>query len=368
MEGTEATTIPARSTSCRRCGGCINVIGRRGPVPFLCDRCKAETGSRRIHHCKCKNCGRDAWTGTPQQFCSVSCRGAWAAAAARTMPCKRCGKSFRCALSAERNGRAYCSAECRRHAWGQTTERIVCAVCGAQFVKRRASSSYRDRNLCCSRECGHEMRRRQGEANRAEKAEAARLAAEQRSLAKQKKQQLAAEAVVERAKRKRTCLECGRLFRDGLKRLCSAECRAAALRRNKKAGKRSRAHSSHYVRCERKGLPFDKAVTAKFVHQRDRGICLLCGRKTIAGDKRKAPSVGHIVPLNNPLNTRHGHTADNTCTNCSECNGRQGNAVIIDGHQLSEDPRRVLLDCIQSTGYPLQQTCHSTQDPWAARQ
>jgi len=180
--------------------------------------------------------------------------------------------------------------------------------------------------------------------------------------------ELAAEAVVERAKRKRTCLECGRLFRGGLKRLCSAECRAAALRRNKKAGKRSRAHSSHYVRCERKGLPFDKAVTAKFVHQRDRGICLLCGRKTIAGDKRKAPSVGHIVPLNNPLNTRHGHTADNTCTNCSECNGRQGNAVIIDGHQLSEDPRRVLLDYIQSTGCPLQQTCHSTQDPRAARQ
>ena len=358
MEGKDAK--PARHATCKRCECSFPAAGFRGPVPRLCEGCRSEISSRCVHRVECQQCQRVTWKSAPGVFCSVACHRQYQSERVPSRPCKWCKRPFTLPYS---SGRSYCSDECRRHAWGQTTERIVCAVCGAQFVKRRASASYRDKNLCCSRECGFEMRRRQGEARRAEKAEAARLSSEQRSLAKQKKQQLAAEAATERAERKRTCLECGRLFRDGIKRLCSAECRAAALRRNKRAGKRSRAHRSHYVRCEKKSLPFDKAVTDKFVHQRDRGICLLCGRKTIAGDKRRAPSIGHIVPLNNPLNMRHGHTADNTCTNCSECNGRQGNAVIIDGHQLSENPRRVLLDCIQSTGYPLHKSCRSAHDP-----
>jgi len=79
------------------------------------------------------------------------------------------------------------------------------------------------------------------------------------------------------------------------------------------------------------------------------------GRKTVAGSRLAAPHLGHIVPLKNPLNVRHGHVANNTFTNCAACNNRQGNAVVIDGHQNHDDPRESYLRHIVAWGYPFPQ-------------
>jgi len=143
------------------------------------------------------------------------------------------------------------------------------------------------------------------------------------------------------------------MFRNGKDRLCSEECRRLSRKINKKAGKKSRVARGHYDRCRIRGLPFDSSVDRAFVLERDGGMCLLCGEQTKTGDRERAPTIGHIVPLNNPLNTRHGHTKENTFTNCARCNGRQGNAVMIDGHQNHDDPRGSYLEIVRSARYPL---------------
>jgi hypothetical protein len=48
----------------------------------------------------------------------------------------------------------------------------------------------------------------------------------------------------------------------------------------------------------------------------------------------------------------HGHVANNTFTNCNACNGKQGNAVVIDGHQKCDDPRAAYMEHIMFLGYP----------------
>jgi 5-methylcytosine-specific restriction endonuclease McrA len=90
---------------------------------------------------------------------------------------------------------------------------------------------------------------------------------------------------------------------------------------------------------------------------------MLCGSQTIRGDSNRAATIGHIVPLNNPLNLTHGHSASNTFTNCAACNRKQGNAVMIDGHQNYADPRAVYLEHIRRLGYPLAERCRFPQSP-----
>jgi prepilin-type processing-associated H-X9-DG protein len=222
-------------------------------------------------------------------------------------------------------------------------------VCGAGFERRPRACE----NKCCSRKCGHELQR----INAAPK-KAARIV--QKLEAKFLRNYTAVVKQIEvEAERKRKaeglrpCLRCQKMFRNGKDLLCSNECRSLSRKINKKAGKKGRPARGHYDRCRIRGLPFDSSVDRPFVFERDRGVCLLCGEQTRPGDRDKAPTLGHIVPLNNPLNTRHGHTKENTFTNCARCNGRQGNAVMVDGHQNHDDPRRSYLERIRSTGYPL---------------
>ena len=71
---------------------------------------------------------------------------------------------------------------------------------------------------------------------------------------------------------------------------------------------RRRALTHHVARCKRKGLPCVGTLTRLWIHERDEYRCMLCGRMTDSTDKRRCPVVAHIVPVNNPLNTKHGHT------------------------------------------------------------
>ena len=354
MDGTESTI--ARVGTCKKCGVCI-AIGRRGPPAQLCEQCKKDVGSRCVHRIECKQCGRVAWKGRPQDFCSHACSRDHERQHAYTHPCKQCGTQFRCTPSDVRNHRAYCSDQCREIAWNQA-ESCTCCVCGERFRPK-----YKTANKCCSRECGWELRRRE----LAPKSRAARVCTLiekiQRAYRKRKRAAVAEAARAEAAAKLRPCLNCGALFRNGSKRLCSVECRKESRRRNKRSGRKSRVAHGHRERCGISGLPFDSSVTRDFVFSRDGFVCLLCGAKTVNGDQSLAPTIGHIVPLKNPLNTKHGHTPENTCTNCARCNGRQGNAVIIDGHQHHDDPRASLLEKIQSTGYPLEWGCVGTENP-----
>lgn len=248
-------------------------------------------------------------------------------------------------------GRAYCSDACRRKAWGQDNQDCVCEGCGNKFP-RRNQKKYANR--FCSRGCAHEVQRKASAERKRYAAIRGIVASLQKAYRKRIKAAMANAAKAEAAARLVACINCGKLFRNGRDKLCSVECRRDSRRRNKRCGRKGRIAHGHVDRCKLKGLPYDPSVTRSFVLERDAGVCMLCGVQTVPGDRMLAPTIGHVIPLNNPLNHRHGHTKSNTFTNCARCNGRQGNAVVIDGHQNCEDPRQVYLDCVRSTGYPLQ--------------
>jgi hypothetical protein len=358
MDGTEATI--ARVGTCKKCGVSI-ALGRRGPPAQLCEQCKKEVGAWCVHRVECKQCGRVAWKRKPQDFCSRACSRDHERQHAYTHPCKQCGKQFRCMPSEARNCRAYCSDQCREVAWNQK-KTCTCLVCGEKFAPK-----YKTAGKYCSRDCRFELLRRQ-KAERSRPKWIVRIVGRIQKAYRRKK--LAAQREADRAvanAEQRACLNCGKMFRNGIDKLCSIECRKQSRRRNKRSGRKGRAAHGHRERCKIAGLPFDSSVTRDFVFNRDGFVCMLCGAKTVNGDRSLAPTIGHIVPLKNPLNAKHGHTPENTCTNCAMCNGRQGSAVLIDGHQNHDDPRASLLEAIKSTGYPLRRGCRDAEDPKAAR-
>lgn len=214
-------------------------------------------------------------------------------------------------------------------------------------------------NKCCSRECGWKLRSISAAPKKAARAVQSLVRKLQRKYVRTKKRLREDQKKQERFSRTKECLRCGKKFHapivhGAVNRLCSDECRRESRRINKRT-KGKRTGRPDHIRCKEKGLPFDVAVTRQFVHERDEYRCMLCGRKTVAGDRLAAPHLGHIVPLKNPLNVRHGHVANNTFTNCAACNNRQGNAVVIDGHQNHDDPRESYLRHIVAWGYPFPQ-------------
>jgi hypothetical protein len=154
------------------------------------------------------------------------------------------------------------------------------------------------------------------------------------------------------------CKDCGAGLsrpREGWARKTCGNCkRNKAAERGRRAS-RKKVSASHYRRCKRRGLPFDFGLLSHLIHERDQYRCMLCGCETVCRDPMLCPTVGHIVPLNNPLNTRHGHTADNTFTACWRCNHAQGNAVVIDGHQRHDDPRATYMEYVANNGFPFRQ-------------
>lgn len=355
MQGTEAKH--ARKFTCRRCSESSFAEGRRGCLPSLCEKCKSKIGDRATVCVVCKQCGYSTFKSRPQQFCSKACDKQWRDDHAHKQPCKQCGELFRCSQSDVANGRSYCSTLCRRRAWRQGIT-IECEVCKKQFIRRRGS---KDKNLCCSRECGWKLKSIRTGFRKAIRGVGRLVRKLQKSYRKAKRavaEQLKAEA---KKSELRKCLRCGKPFRKGNDKLCSAECRRDSRRINKRAGKKSQKGRDHVSRCKEKGLPYELSLRKHWIEDRDGCRCMLCGVATVTSDSKLAPTIGHIVPLNNPLNKTHGHTASNTYVNCAVCNGKQGNAVMIDGHQNHADPRASYLEHLAIWGYPFQQNCHPVQ-------
>jgi hypothetical protein len=350
---------PPRVTTCKRCQSAILLIGKRGPAPSLCQQCRAEVGSFRVFRVDCKQCGRTSWKSSPQEFCSNSCCRSFSKEKAARKPCKHCGASFPCTEGMALNGRSYCNDACRIAEWSKNKEQRSCAQCGKSFIVRRVRPGRREKNKYCSRPCAIAARN----LSRASKASRVRLIGLFRKLQRRYKKALRDKQIDLRRKALRPCVRCGKMFRDGDARLCSVECRKESRRINKRSGKKKKTSRTHADRCAIRGLPFDSEITKQFVHERDQYKCLLCGQQTIAGDKSMAPHLGHIVPLNNPMNITHGHVANNTFTNCARCNSKQGNAVVIDGHQNYADPRAAYMNHVERLGYPFSPATLSPPSP-----
>ena len=295
-----------------------------------------------------------------RRFCSQACAREYQG---YRHPCKHCGNLFRTKPSDVRNGRSYCSDACRAAAWGQLN-RPRCERCGVEFPRRGKSNGT---NRYCSKQCylEHKAAKKRRYVPWAKIADTMCRRWE-RALRPARTCRICRTAVSGAASTCKHCretyckevdCECGRGQAhekwNGIRpcRYCVADKRRNQRRKQKKRN-RSRGHKD---RCEAKGLPFDASVSLQFVGERDGWTCRLCGIATLSACNREAPTIGHIVPLNNPLNNCHGHTKENTFLNCASCNGRQGNAVMLDGHQRSDNPRRDWLDHVSQTGYPLAQ-------------
>jgi len=293
------------------CGVATRSRGARGRAPKWCGGCKKqnrrERGRQKTYTLSCQKCRKDfVSVGSPQR--------------------KLCGE---------------CLGSHRK------AEKARCQHCGCDFDRWKQGGN--STGVYCSKECWVELKRLHRLREQAERLQNKFLKNYRfvvAEIARRREREL-------KACELRPCLRCQKMFRNGRDRLCSDECRRLSRKINRKAGKKNRAAHGHYERCRIRGLPFDYSVDRPFVFERDGWLCLLCGEQTKPGDPCRAPTIGHVVPLKNPLNKRHGHTKENTFTNCARCNGRQGNAVMIDGHQNHDDPRGSYLERIRSTGYPL---------------
>ncbi len=319
MDGKEAK--PRRHGHCNGCGVVVFANGERGRLPRWCHDCKKQNNNKqrrkKQYSLQCQNCRCDfVCVGSPQRKLCDACLVVHREAEQAT--CGYCLNTFDRWKQGGRSSGSFCSSACYLAA--RTRSRLAANV-------RKLESKFQKNYLAV--------------------------------VSKIRK-------AVEREKRAAEpwpCLQCGKMFRNGRDRLCSDECRKLSFRKSKRQARKGRVAHGHKERCRLNGLPFDSSVTRAVVFERDDCVCLLCGRVTIEGDQHRAPTLGHIVPLKNPLNKMHGHTMDNTFTNCASCNGKQGNAVIIDGHQNCTNPRASLLAFIASTGYPFGALCQQTHSP-----
>ena len=126
---------------------------------------------------------------------------------------------------------------------------------------------------------------------------------------------------------------------------CSAECRRARKRQCKEKGSRK-----HTTRAKKKGLPRQYSITLPKVAERDGWMCMLCRNpvdRSLDHSHRMAASIDHVVPLNFPANTTHGHVWNNVQLAHRKCNEAKGCSIACPSLIDCIDPRKhVALHCI----------------------
>ncbi len=131
--------------------------------------------------------------------------------------------------------------------------------------------------------------------------------------------------------------------------ICSKKCLARRMK-----ALRPRGNRGHHRRARKNGLPArkGKSVGLVAVGERDGWLCQLCGqeiesRKGSISDPM-SPCIDHIVPLNFPGNTAHGHVESNVQIAHRKCNGAKGCSIaclsLLDCMDPREHLRRMGID------------------------
>ena len=330
-----------RAYTCRDCGKHGEHCGARGCVRVRCDACKAASRLKwpngRTDELKCKRCGQafiqNGRRGRVSSFCSSRCRNAGRIHKPVQSTCNHCG----CGVVGQ-SRRKYCDA-CLPM-FKPPAERFTCKSCGAQFTKKGG----RTQLMFCSQKCWADSRRiPQSEKdflqyldNIIRNARAAR-----RLAARQQRED---EARRNKCRKKCRCCECVFIVDAdcGLKfrRFCSIGCRKDAKAKWRK--RRQKGNRKHTARAKKRGLPRQYSITLPKVAERDAWLCKLCGKPVSNVDDRqsaRAPCIDHIVPLNMPSNTRHGHTWDNVQLAHRECNEAKGCTIACRSLLECDNPR-----------------------------
>jgi hypothetical protein len=105
------------------------------------------------------------------------------------------------------------------------------------------------------------------------------------------------------------------------------------------------------------------------VGHRDQWVCGLCSEAIIDPLSRSGPDspcVDHIVPLNHPANTRHGHTDDNVQIAHRKCNEAKGCTVacpsLFECDNQREYVKKMSIDQTPP-GWQAPEKCHQRHDP-----
>jgi hypothetical protein len=96
------------------------------------------------------------------------------------------------------------------------------------------------------------------------------------------------------------------------------------------------------VRAKRRGLPRQYSITLPKVAERDGWMCMLCGTpvdRSLHHSHPMAASLDHVVPLNLPANTKHGHVWNNVQLAHRHCNESKGCSVACWSLLESDSPR-----------------------------
>lgn len=317
MDGTEATTT--RRGTCKRCGSDIP-CGRRGPAPLLCGPCRKEVGTR----CgTCKGCGCSVAAvarGRLPQYCKECKRSRPRKVYKYTRTCADC----LCEFNGSRT-RKYCD-DCHRKRFlsGAT---FACVVCGD--VRKRAAQGGNSSGLCCGKKCAGVLRTIRAKEKARHRGDGLRSLLDYvRKLVDKERSEAAKQYV-------RACLAIANWMHEW-----DSAPRSRRLRnRNKPRGCRK-----HGARAKRKGLPrkWGKALSIDAIGCRDGWICGICREPIVDIHSRsgsESASVDHIVPLNHPLNFKHGHTESNVQIAHRRCNEAKGCSVECESLLWCDNPR-----------------------------
>lgn len=289
MDGTEATI--ARVGTCKRCGVTVASRGSRGRVPSTCLVCKKakerEKKRSAIYDIECRGCQKVfASFGNPSRKLCDDC------------------------LSVHRKA-----------------EMMTCVICGT--VRKKWAGGGNSVGLCCSKKCaGMLLSRRAKERSRLRQDGLRSLLSYVKKLINEERRDASREYLSKCVAVAEWMLEWDEPLR---------------VRRVRKRNKPKGSHN-HTVRAKRRGLPrsYSRSMSIESVGNRDGWICRLCLEPIEDHMQRTgplAPCVDHIVPLNHPANTRHGHTLENVQIAHRRCNESKGAAIACLSLIECDNPR-----------------------------
>jgi len=329
-----------KETKCDECTATIPV-GERGPVKRFCVLCRAARRRKpRQATSACEGCSAAIPVGTRGKIKRL---------------CKSCRDSQPRQPSMVRIKCDFCLAEflgCRGRKWCNGCKEVFmhankykCEWCHMLFKIKGGKCAGR----FCSNKCAGKARSHSAEDRRLIAKDLQKLFTDiDRIIKASRKSRRLVELVIAANERdlqrecEAVCRTCGKLVPNPYaanSKFCSRRCNPA-----------ERGSKNHTVRAKKRGLPRQYSITLPKVAERDGWMCMLCRNpvdRSLNHSHRMAASVDHVVPLNLPANTTHGHVWNNVQLAHRKCNEAKGCSIACPSLIDCIDPRKhVALHCI----------------------
>ena len=328
----------ARHRPCCKCGKQSGKDNPAAIAPYLCGKCRKELP--RSISCSCSECGikfpADTLLRKKCDICSALADGL-SLVCPLPRACECCGATFT-PSSGRQVRQRFCGKKCKDKK--ARLPNTTCPVCRKGFYKRAAQPN---RKTCSARCWSALVSRKRGPVS------VTRYRAACDKCGVLHWSNILNKVRCDACKRApaylepRNCTICGVLWQPlvrnafGHRGLCGeASCLAAheELVRQRKRDGRNRSRrihgnkSTHRKRARHYGVYYEP-IDVKFVFNRDRWHCKICGVSTpkrLRGScEPNAPELDHIIPLS----LGGAHAYDNVQCACRACNGAKGNSKAI---------------------------------------